>query len=295
MSSEKVELKLLDNGLHFLIIGMNSESLNFGAKKDFLYWKYAILNFYSGIELLLKDRLLREHWALIFENIENANVQKLQSGDFLSVNYNSLITRLKNISKIKFKDVDERSIDELRKLRNKIQHYEFSLAITECKTIIAKALNAVLDFIDLNYKKTQLTTQQAELIQSIRYNAYNFAEYIDYKKILNSEILTKANKNGVVSPCPICEETTVVSFKNKKSRCVICNYSSANDEIAKSEYLQSIINRVEKILVEEKCSCGGNLIKYYNPMKIPQKIIAYCFKCGEKESMRLTNEFIEKK
>jgi len=30
-------------------------------------------------------------------------------------------------------------------------------------------------------------------------------------------------------------------------------------------------------------------------MEIPQKIIAYCFKCGEKESMRLTNEFIEKK
>jgi len=73
----KIELNLLDNGLDFIIEGLKPTTRLWGYDKVESVWKYSVLNIFSGIELILKERLRREHWSLIFEDVSNANEQKL--------------------------------------------------------------------------------------------------------------------------------------------------------------------------------------------------------------------------
>jgi hypothetical protein len=122
----KIELNLLDNGLDFIIEGIKPTHRIWEKDNPENNWKYSILNTFSGIQLILKDRLKKEHWSLIFEDVTNANEEKLIEGDFNSVNYNGLIKRLKGISNIKINDTP---FNNLRKLRNKFEHFEIKVEI----------------------------------------------------------------------------------------------------------------------------------------------------------------------
>jgi hypothetical protein len=45
----------------------------------------------------MKAVLEKEHWSLLFENIDNANKEILSVGDFKSVDFNTALERLKCI------------------------------------------------------------------------------------------------------------------------------------------------------------------------------------------------------
>ena len=91
---KKITLNLLDNGLDYIHEAV--EPILIAHKQSQHSWKYSVLHIYSGIELLLKERLKREHWSLIFQDINNANLTKLEKGNFVSVYHDELVKRLKN-------------------------------------------------------------------------------------------------------------------------------------------------------------------------------------------------------
>lgn len=297
MDSKKIELQLLDNGLHFLIVGLDWKPIFLPGDNN-LSWKYSILNTYAGIELILKEKLKQEHWSLIFENLEKANEQKLQSGDFLSVNYKNCLIRLSNICQVQLLKRDEDNIDELRKIRNRIQHYEFSLEVGEVRKIIGKSLCSILNFIDSSFKETELTKNQKNTISILKSRAYNFKEFIEYKKENIKNQLNAAKKHGRITPCPNCRESTVVSFKGKISECLICEFKTKDYKTAKSDYLNSLVNRAMTILKkEEPCpDCDNTLIKSFDPMKMPPEIRVFCFRCGDKGNIPIEkkNKEVEK-
>jgi len=102
----KITLNLLDNGIDYIyeavqpIFRENFKSHNNSNHS----WKYSVLHLYSGIELLLKEKLKQEHWSLIFQDISSANSIKLRNGDFVSVYHEELVKRLKNISGVTLND-----------------------------------------------------------------------------------------------------------------------------------------------------------------------------------------------
>jgi hypothetical protein len=44
--------------------------------------KYSVIHLYAAVEMLLKARLMREHWSLIVSKPEQANLAKFMAGDF---------------------------------------------------------------------------------------------------------------------------------------------------------------------------------------------------------------------
>ena len=42
--------------------------------------KYAVVNLYNGVELLLKTRLMKEDWELVFENLNKVTWNYLRAG-----------------------------------------------------------------------------------------------------------------------------------------------------------------------------------------------------------------------
>src|SRR5690625_2604095 len=88
---EDVSIGLRDNSYDFIEKGL--EAILSNNENEY---KYAILHLYSGVLLFLKDILYKEHWVLIFQDVNKADKSKLFDGTIKSVNHDTLINRLKN-------------------------------------------------------------------------------------------------------------------------------------------------------------------------------------------------------
>jgi len=123
----------------------------------------------SFIELCIKFRLMQEHWAFIFDDINNASEDMLESGDFYSVTLVKGVKRLKNLCD------NSISLDEclkLNKLRNKVQHFTLTPEpLTNVLTILSSAMiqtsdfvvSHVLPYIDIKDAITEFTSIYTEL------------------------------------------------------------------------------------------------------------------------------------
>src|SRR5436189_30259 len=68
-SPTHLKLDLLENGIDFIRSGIEN---HFGQdESDSSARKYAVLHLFSGVLLILKERLRREHPSLIFEKVED--------------------------------------------------------------------------------------------------------------------------------------------------------------------------------------------------------------------------------
>jgi hypothetical protein len=77
--SSEVSFSLLENGLDFALSAV--EHLGGTPSKRDL--KYAVLHLYSGTVLVLKERLRRESWKLIFANPKKADEETFKEGNFM--------------------------------------------------------------------------------------------------------------------------------------------------------------------------------------------------------------------
>src|SRR5262249_9189194 len=85
--------------------------------------KHSVIDFCTALELFLKARLLREHWALVVSRIEDANLQSFKNGDFQSVTMDKCLQRLHHITNEKLHLHEEKCFEEIRNHRNKVVHF----------------------------------------------------------------------------------------------------------------------------------------------------------------------------
>lgn len=85
--------------------------------------KYSVINFYSGVELLLKARLLREHWCLCASDVNKMAQKQFTSGDFESIGLKEAKSRLANILGCKLSVQEENTYEKLRERRNRAVHF----------------------------------------------------------------------------------------------------------------------------------------------------------------------------
>lgn len=85
--------------------------------------KYALLHFYTALELILKARLFADHWTLIVDSADKASIQKLEKGEFQSVTLGKALTRLDLICNSRVPLDSQRCFEQLRQHRNKVAHF----------------------------------------------------------------------------------------------------------------------------------------------------------------------------
>src|SRR5258706_16203141 len=56
-----------------------------------------LLHLFTGTELIVKARLVKEHWSLIFEESNSANRERYTQGDYKSAQFVDSIERLSNV------------------------------------------------------------------------------------------------------------------------------------------------------------------------------------------------------
>ena len=84
--------------------------------------KYSIIHFAVALELLLKARLVHEHWTLILVDPAKADRSSFQDGRFQSVSVGTAIERVENILGDQLSTRQKRVFGQLRDHRNRLVH-----------------------------------------------------------------------------------------------------------------------------------------------------------------------------
>ena len=85
--------------------------------------KYSVIHFATAVELILKARLMHEHWALVVEKTSDADLERFLSGDCRTVSPSEAIRRL---IKICGQTIPKDAIDQFARLathRNRMVHF----------------------------------------------------------------------------------------------------------------------------------------------------------------------------
>ncbi len=85
--------------------------------------KYSVIDFCSALELFLKARLMREHWALIVAKPGGSSLAEFCAGDSVTVTVDEAIKRLRNVAGDPISREEESCFEVVRKHRNKLVHF----------------------------------------------------------------------------------------------------------------------------------------------------------------------------
>jgi hypothetical protein len=243
-----VELTTVENGLDFI-----KRSLIELEKNDDMYFKYAILHLSAGLELILKARLQKEHWCLVFEDINKANLESYNEGEFKSVSFENLITRIVGICHIEIDIKAKRKIQNLKKYRNRIEHFDLRVNKKALEAITFEVLSFLIPFI---YKE-ELIDREHDNLKFINEQLINMDAYITqrYKEI--SPIIKEISSEVRLLECPNCLQNRTLRFDEKY--CYFCETTFRN---LSEEFISRFINYDEhfhisygKFKLLELCPC----------------------------------------
>ena len=232
--------------------------------------KYAVEHLWRGIELLFKQRLVDEHWSLIYENISYSDPAEdpRRSGGF-------------SLTSISFLDMEERLyaicgvdisgyldiLNKIRKDHHKIQHYRFAGSKAQIISNLVQIWPFIVDFtskhLDFAYDvyAMNLFRQIGELMHLhkgfIRQRQDQTRKVLDHK--LQEAYYAKPLK------CPECRQTAIplLSNDNARIKCAFCDHTSHWQELA--------------------LACGAD-VDYAGPFD--------CLHCGAKGAVRTEDRWL---
>lgn len=201
-----LKLNLLENSRSFLIEALGKALL---AEKDTHKWKFAIFNIYQAIEISLKERLRREHPALILDNVDKGG---------RTVSPKGAIARLSKLCGVVISPDDFAVIENATRWRNEIVHSEFSLRVIELKAAFSVLFGFLRTFHEVVLKES--------LSDHIPENLWKEALEI---QIYGEELFRRASQqmkdedidiNNVIA-CKRCGRKSCVLFETS-CRCYVC-------------------------------------------------------------------------
>ncbi len=231
--NEQVQFTLLENGLDFVWSAV--EHLSTAASKREL--KYALVHLVSGIELILKERLRREDWKLIFGKSDQATEAKYKAGDFTSVKFDPLIERLEELCDIEFSEEELLALRTVRRKRNRFEHLAADESAEAVIASTATALGVILDFIskELDTDDSGLAMPERALLRDIRGKLAELDAFVESRQ---KSIAPKLEKAYAVLPCPGCQQDALTI--DNGTECLFCGYK-ADGEVAANAYVANIL------------------------------------------------------
>lgn len=153
--NHKIEWNLLENGIDFVrssvelffAASISYEDKPFAAvprvaeRPDHTF-KYAILHLHAGCLLLLKERLRREHPALIYKDVDVLDPKKQKTVDF-----DQALKRLRVWSDYELTTSNAKLLRRLQNKRNALEHFKVELNRKEAQALISESVEFAYVFL----------------------------------------------------------------------------------------------------------------------------------------------------
>ncbi|MEQ7127083.1 hypothetical protein ABN034_21415 [Actinopolymorpha sp. B11F2] len=206
--------------------------------------KYAVLHLHAAAEVLLKVRLMREHWALVFRDPGSAKRDALRQGDFQSVGIDETIVRLRGTASV---ELDKSAIDHLKRLgkeRNKLQHFGFEGNQYAIESIAGQALDSLLHFV-VDHLVPDAPNDETEILKEVRELIEGALENIESLVEARWERITPRLESCAdeVIACPQCTNMALWLSDNDFT-CFFCDkhWGDVDPYEVASEYAGNILN-----------------------------------------------------
>lgn len=267
---------LLKNGLDFVLTSSKSMSKDDISIKDA---KYAILNLWSGILLLLKERIYRAHWALLFTKNTDISEKNFKNGDFNSIGFDQILQLTKEVCGITISKENLESLQAIRKKRNVIEHFQFTDNLDSLKSFTAQGLDFVVTFVDENLQPDTFDTEEGELFEQIKIQMVKFDEFVQQRSTAVERQL-KTYKE-IILCCPSCERKNLIFDSMNENegtsvyKCLFCLAKSSNSSEIAEVYLEQ-----ELYLSSYSCGKDGEDFPLYN-----------CEECGEESLIPVDSKY----
>jgi hypothetical protein len=220
--------QLLNNGIDFIQSGVR---FFLHDDPDPVSHKYAILHIFSGLLLLLKERLRREHPSLVFKDVKD-----VEKAGAKTVDFDDVLSRLENCAGVVFDEKAKKTLRAAQGLRNQIEHYEITINVQQAQAIIGDLSELTYLFMrdELglgleSYVTSEIWNRMQELQRiSARINEEEIANWKDraarYSTLDDQELEALANlepyhprhnpdPDSFLS-CPVCGEETLVQTED---------------------------------------------------------------------------------
>jgi hypothetical protein len=216
---------LLQNALDFIAEAVGS----LRGKPDAIAIKLAVIYLDAGVELVLKERLVREHWTLVFRDPGSARRDLFDKGDFQSAAFDECIDRLIRIAGWSVSDADRRKLRQFRRRRNKLMHFGVLGELDALRAAAASALSFVLDFVNEHFLES-LKPNEEQLFRQIREGVAEFERFVQERwKRIRSDIDAAGL---IVSCCESCGQNAVIASRSSDHECRFCGHRCSAEEAA---------------------------------------------------------------
>lgn len=272
-TDKKYELDLIENSIDSFRFGIDAY---IRGEENIRYYKLAIKEIFCSYELILKDLLARKGEFLIFKKSDKVN-----DGDGKTIEFDDILKLLSKecIINIKGRTEFSKPLEELRKLRNRVQHYKVSIKKEDVASLIARTIPLMAYILEKHYYtnlKDILNEEQHKGLLSIE---KCYAELLRdgesvYKK-LSTGIKYKGLRNHKPS-CSICGSSFLIC-EDIFVRCLCCHNSIELIEFAEF-YIQELLSRDSRLQRFDCSRCWGDYLLY---SKLDKRF--QCVHCGNIE------------
>jgi len=179
--------------------------------------RYALLHLAAGAELLMKSWLLKEHWSLVFEKLDEAATNRLISGKFKTATPDQCIDRLERVVRINISERARGELERLRGLRNRMIHYSMPIDEGDVRALSAGVLSELVDLIrdNCDLEGAEENRLFAELLVALP----KLEHYRDRRKDQLRAALAALGENAFL--CPTCGDCAV-TLEGGRNECLPC-------------------------------------------------------------------------
>ena len=225
MIAHELNLALRENAEDFL-----REAVKYTQTSTPRDWRFAILLLCSGLELLLKAVLEKEHWRLLFENADRASPQALRQGNFETVRFETALARVQNLVGVSGEPTSFKYLRQLTRLRNRATHFALRLTVDQAKSWVARGLTV---FLALRQQHLDQTADKT-LEDKINHALQDLDRYISERLLALRPALDAAERSHQrLRTCSSCLQDTLV-FKGDHALCLFCGEEWACRDLAES-------------------------------------------------------------
>jgi hypothetical protein len=214
---------IYENAVDSLRIGMEF----FLKETGYSSRKHAILTVFHAIELMLKERLAQTSPILIYKNID-AKITE----DSVTVGVREALNRLENLD-LGIPDDEKKTIENIQKSRNRIEHRRYDRNENEDDEIIASSLKFILYFVEFALERKLEEHIDAALLRDIHHRVFEYNERVAVAEFRFNEWARRQwpeweegeipkEFEGTLQ-CPECRQDWLVIGYHDKPICFHCN------------------------------------------------------------------------
>lgn len=219
--------------------------------QELKHLSFAVVDLGVTIEVLLKARLVREHWTLICDDPDKATAQAMLAGDLFTVNPKQAVKRLDNIAGVPMTSSGhDKRVNDLMALRNRIVHFRpRPNDVPALQAALARGLDLVLWLLGTEFREEGDAATQQLVEESIEL----LGPQVGKLQGLVAERLTTiestlANATHCLE-CPRCAQPALTLTEGETIGCAFCLWQPSGAEAAE-EYVANLLQLSEYQVVK---------------------------------------------